>query len=139
MKREHVALRTAKPIGAAGASELDEATRKLIAEHKAGAGRKATRALLAIIKDGTGGDAVQGPVLAALELGPRKTAQYAIELLYHPEPRVREAGIRIIKAHLGKDYGYHPKASEKKRSAAIQKLQEDIEKHPNLLEGTTTE
>ena len=139
MRRENVALKTTKPITAPGEGEIDEATLKLIAKHEAGEGRKVTQELLSIIKEGVAGEAVQGPVLAALKRGPKKTAQYAVELLYHATPGVREAGIEIIKAHLGKDYGYGAKTSEKKRSEAIQKLQADIEKNPGLLEGTTSE
>jgi hypothetical protein len=139
LKRENVELRTVKPIEAVDTSGPDEATRALIQAHKKGGDAAATRKLLSILQDPNTGPAVRDAVLAALEVGPKKTAQYAVDLLYHADEHVRDMGIHIIKAHLGKDYGYRARSSEKRRRKAIQKLQADIEKHPDLLEGTTSE
>lgn len=135
MQRENVELRTAKPITAAGEGALDAETQKLMEEHTGGRG-KATRQLLALIKDETSPQIVD-PVLACLSAGPKRTAQFAIDLLYHASAEVRQRGITIIEAHLGSSYGYKAKSSEKSRSSAIQKLQKAIQGDPKLLEGKT--
>ena len=135
MKREGVELRTSKPITAAGEGTIDAETQKLMDEHKGGRG-KATRQLLGLLKDETS-PAIVDPLLACLSAGPKRTAQFAVDLLYHASPDVRERGIQIIEAHLGSRYGFKPKASEKTRSSAIQKLQKAIQGNPKLLEGNT--
>ncbi|MDF1702920.1 MAG: hypothetical protein P1V36_17365, partial [Planctomycetota bacterium] len=135
MKRERVELRTAKPIVAEGEGALDPETQKLMDEHLGGRG-KASRQLLGLLKDETSPKIIE-PVTAILSQGPKKTAQYAIDLLYHADDAVRARAIGIIKAHLGSNYGYKPKASEKTRGAAIQKLQKAIQGNPKLLDGTT--
>ena len=60
-----------------------------------------------------------------------------IELLYNPQVMVRGYGIRIIKAHLGKDYGFRAKGKEKGRTKAVQALNKALKAKPELLSGTT--
>ena len=48
---------------------------------------------------------------------------------------VREDAIGIVKALLGKDWGYKPSGKESSRSKAIQKMNEEIKENPSLLEG----
>ncbi len=135
MRREKVVLKTSKPIVAAGEGELDAETQALMEQHTAGKS-KATRQLLAILKDETS-PKVYGPLVACLSQGPKKTIQYAIDLLYNTDERVRGLGIKIVSAHTGDSYGFKAKSSEKSRSAAIQKLQKAIRGNAKLLEGTT--
>lgn len=135
LKRERIELRTTQPITAEGEGALDAETQKLMEEHQGGRG-KATRQLLGLLKDETSPQVLE-PLMACLSSGPKKTAQYAIDLLYHGNPDVRERGIQIIEAHLGSSYGYKAKASEKTRSGAIQKLQKAIQDDPTVLDGTT--
>ena len=134
MKRERVELRTSKPIGGAGDGELDPETVALFEPHKKGKS-KATRELLSILKDESRPKAEHEAVLDVLCTGPKKTVRNTVELLYHPQPAVRAFGIAIIKAHLGKDYGYNPKGSEKSRSKAIRDMNDDLKENPQLLEG----
>ena len=134
MKRERVELRTAKPIGGAGDGALDPETQEMIALHNKGKS-KATRGLLDILKDESRPAGEHQAVLQALSTGPKKVVRNAIELLYHPQVPVRAFGIEIVKAHLGKDYGYNPKGSEKSRSTAIKALNKDLKDNPGLLKG----
>jgi hypothetical protein len=132
MKREKVELRTATPIGEAASDQVDDETRELLKKHAKGSSR-ATRALLDVVKDESRSAAVREAVVEALSVGPKKAVRNAIDLLYHPEEVVREYGIRIISALLGKDYGYKPGASESKRAAAVRRLNEDLKSNPGLL------
>lgn len=134
MKRERVLLKTSKPIGGGGDGELDDATQGFIKAHGEGES-KATRELLAILKDESRSKDVHAAVVEALCTGPHKTVRSAIDLLYHPQAPVRAYGIQIIKAHLGKDYGYNAKGSEKSRGTAIRALNKALADNPGLLEG----
>lgn len=134
LRRTKVDLRTARPIGAAATGGLDEATQACLAAHAAG-DLAATRTLLRFATDESRAAEARATVVEALMKGPRKAARPTVDLLYHEREDARALGIRIIKALLGKDYGYKPAAPEAKRSAAIKKLNEDLDKHPELLEG----
>lgn len=136
MKRERVELRTTKPLTGAGSGGVDAETQALMEKHHKGSG-KSTRQLLGLVKDERNPETLE-ILLGCLSSGPKRTAQYAIDLLYHTAPEVRARGIQIVEAHLGDDFGYKPKSSEKRRSAAIQKLQKAIQSDPGLLEGTTS-
>jgi hypothetical protein len=108
-----------------------------------------TRALLdRYAADGTGADALikvvadagrPAPVRAAaaqaLAKGPKAAVRPAIDLLYSADLDARTHGIGIVKALLGKDYGFNPKAKEQARSEAIQRLNKDLADHPGLLGG----
>lgn len=133
MKREGVELRTAEPIGG-GEEGIDEETQELMTKHKQGK-RKPINGLLDILKDDGRSAAVHEAVVTCLSTGPKRAVLNVRDLLYSPVEKVREFGIRIIKTQLGKDYGYRPGSSEKSRSKAVQKLNDDLKKNPGLLEG----
>lgn len=133
MQRERVGWRTKEPIG--GGEGVDAETKALMEKHQKGSG-KSTRRLLGLLKDEKR-EEVLAALMTCLASGPKRTAQYAIDLLYAPHPDIRARGIQIIEAHLGKDYGYKAKSSEKSRRSAIQKLQKAIQEDPELLEGST--
>ncbi|MDA1194976.1 MAG: hypothetical protein O2894_07295 [Planctomycetota bacterium] len=135
LDREGIELRTAKPIAAEGEGGIDSETAQLMETHATGEA-KSTRQLLSLLKDESREPVVKA-LMDCLTHGPKKTAQYAIDLLYHKEPSVRDRGIEIIDAHLGTDYGFKAKGAEKARSAAIQKLQQAIQDDPSLLDGIT--
>ena len=132
LRRRKVELRTTKPIGAASSDGLDAATQAMMADHAKGKS-KATRGLVRKLQDESLSEDAQSAICEALAKGPKKAVRYAQDLLYHEREAVRAHGIRIIKGLLGKDYGYKAKHSEKKRSAAIRRMNEDLKKNPDLL------
>jgi hypothetical protein len=132
LKRNNIELKTSVPIGSVD-DAVDPATQKLLDEHAQGS-RKATRGLVDLLKDETLGPTVKEAVITALSSGSKRAVRYAMDLLYHPRVPVRECGITVIKALLGKDYGFKAKASEKSRSAALKKLNKDLQDNPGLLE-----
>ncbi len=133
-KRERVELRTAKPIAAPGEGTVDDELRATIEAHKAG-NAKASRGLVAILKDPEAGTAVYAAVIEALSTGPKKVVRNVIDLLYSTDVLVRVRGIAVVKALMGKDFGFKPKSSEKSRSAAIRKLNKELKDNPDLLKG----
>ena len=132
MKREGVALRVKKPISAGPSTEVDAETLALIEAHAAGK-RKPTAALLEILRDESRGPVVHQAVITALSTGPKRAVRGVMELLYNEQLAVREYGIQIIAAILGKDYGFKAKGSEKSRTAAIRALNDALKKDPSLL------
>lgn len=118
----------------AASGALDPAAQAEIKAH-AGGDRKATRALVARLKD-PGLEAAQRAALEeALSTGPRQAVSAALDLLYDGALEARTSGIAIIKAHLGKDFGFSPKASESRREAALKKITDAIQKDPELAGG----
>lgn len=126
-------LKTSKPINAEKPTELDDETKALIADHKTGKRSKATRELVDLLKDVTVARPVRVAIRDALFEGPKMTARYAQDLLYSRELEVREDGIEIIKAHLGKDWAFNPKGSEGSRRKAITAMNEELKKKPGML------
>jgi len=135
MRRENLELRVAGSVGAgAGTGALSEEEQKLLQGHSGG-DLAATRALLKILQDDSRAPEVREAVREALCTGPKKAVRPLVDLLYHEREPVRADAIRIVKVLIGKDFGYKPGASEAKRSAAIKKLNEELDKNPKLLEG----
>jgi len=135
LKHVNVVVQTSKPINAEKPTELDEETIARIEAHRSGKSTKATRALVDILKDKSVARPVREAVRDALCEGLKKTVRYVQDLLYSRELEVRQDGIAIIKAHLGKDWGFNPKSSEGSRSKAIQAMNEELKKKPSLLNG----
>jgi hypothetical protein len=132
LAQEKVALRTQQPLTDLDTA-ADAATQHLVSDYAAG---KATAAdLVRVVGDAGALKPARDAVAEALATGPRKAVQAVIDLLYKPDVESRSYGAAIVKRLLGKDYGYQPKASEEKRSEAIQKLNEDLRKNPALLDG----
>ncbi|MGE0191798.1 MAG: hypothetical protein AB7T63_07110 [Planctomycetota bacterium] len=101
-------------------------------EAHAGGDRKATRALVARLKDPSLDAATRAAVEEALSKGPKRAVSAALDLLYDVSLEARTSGIAIVKAHLGKDFGYNPKANESRREAALKKITDAIQKDPEL-------
>lgn len=135
LRHVKVELRTSKPLtGPSTGPTLDEETLGLIAEHKTGKGTKPTRKLIEILKDVGVARPVREAVRDGLSEGSKKTVRYAQDLLYSRELEVRQDGIAIIKAHVGKDWGFNPKGSESSRSKAIQAMNDELKKKPSMLD-----
>ena len=118
----------------AGAHDLDPAAIAEIEAHAMG-DRKATRALVARLRD-PGLEADHRTRLEeALSKGPRQAVSAALDLLYDGAVEARTSGIAIIRAHMGKDFGFNPKASEARREAALKKITDAIQKDPELSGG----
>ncbi len=131
-KREKVELRTSKPIEEAGAGTVDAELQASMDAHKGGSA-KATRALVGVLKDPGAGEVVHAAVTEALSTGPKKAVRSLIDLLYSTDEKARARGITVIKALIGSDYGFRPKAKEKSRSDAIRKLNKALKDDPDLL------
>jgi hypothetical protein len=132
LSQEKVALRTQEPLPDL-TTEVDAATRQLVSDYAAGKAPAAD--LVRAVGDGGTYKPARDALAEALSAGPRKAVKAVIDLLYRPDVESRAYGAAIVKRLLGKDYGYQPKASEEKRSEAIQKLNEDLKKNPTLLDG----
>jgi hypothetical protein len=133
LQKERVELRTEVPIVEGGPGRLDPATRAVIAGYAEG---KSTAAdLVKIAGDSSRPPVAREAAVAALCAGPKKAVPAVIDLLYGAEEETRAQGISIVKALLGKDYGFNPKGSEESRSAAIRKLNDDLKAHPEWLAG----
>ena len=132
MKREGVELRTSHPIGSSASAGVDDETKALIEQHKAGK-VKATQGLLAILKDESRNAAVHEAAVQAFCTGPKKRIRNVVDLLYDAQPQVRTYGITIIKHVIGQDFGYKPKSSEKSRGAAIRAMNKELKDNPGLL------
>jgi hypothetical protein len=131
----HLALRTEKPLvpEAPAAATTDPAIAAMVAAYVAGKESPAT--LVKVVGETTRAATDRTAVVGALKRGPRRALPVVVDLLYHADLGVREAGIEIVKALAGKDYGFSPKGSEKARASAIQRLNNDLRDHPELLEG----
>lgn len=112
---------------------LDAATTAQVAAWKAG-DRAACQALVGKLRD-PGLPAAERTALegvlssgAGLPSGPTTTLHAAVELLYDGAVEARRSGLVIIKAYLGKDFGYKPEASEEKRKPALDKILAAIRK-----------
>jgi hypothetical protein len=128
-----IVLKTEKPIEPEPLVATDPALVAALAAYAAGKEPAAT--LVKVVGDPSRAAADRGAAADALKRGPRRAVPAVVDLLYHADSGVRESGAGIIKALLGKDYGYRPEGSEKGRAAAIQRLNADLQKHPELLEG----
>ncbi len=113
---------------------LDEATLALVEQHKAGKARS-TRKLIKIVGDDAEPRPTRETLIAVLSAGPKAAARQVQDLLYSSSEEIRTDGIAIIKALLGKDWGFKPKASESARGKAIRTMNADLTKDPSLLEG----
>jgi hypothetical protein len=129
-----LAMKTEAPLVAEAASGVDPAVAALVEAY--GAGKESASSLVKAAGDTTRSPADRAALVGALRKGPRRAAVAAVDLLYHADPGVRGAGVDVIRSLLGKDYGYDPKGSPKARAAAIQRLNKDLQEHPELLEGT---
>ena len=121
-------------VSTAAGGGLDEETQAWIEQHKAGKARS-TRKLVKLVADTGVERPTREALIKVLSAGPKAAARQAQDLLYSKSEEVRTDGIAIIKALVGKDWGYKPKASEGARSKAIQQMNEDLTKNPSLLEG----
>jgi hypothetical protein len=130
----HLALRTEAPLVAEAPAGADPAVTAMATAYAAGKESAAT--LVKAVGDTTRKPPDRGALVDALKKGPRRAAVAALDLLYHGDPVVRAAGLDVVRTLLGKDYGYDPKASAKARAAAVQRLNKDLQEHPELLEGT---
>ncbi|MCB9900128.1 MAG: hypothetical protein H6826_02150 [Planctomycetes bacterium] len=101
-------------------------------EAHAGGDSKATRALVARLRDPSLEEAVRTSIEEALSKGPKRAVSAALDLLYDGSVEARTSGIAIVKAHMGKDFGYNPKANESRREAALKKITDAIQKDPEL-------
>lgn len=135
LSEKHVALTTQKPIvaDAGPAALVDPAVEALIADYAAG--KASVTKLIDLLQDPSRPDGDRQATAHALKKGPKKAVRAVIDLLYNAEVKIRATGIDIVKSILGKNYGYDPKAGEKARSAAIARLQKDLEDHPELTQG----
>ena len=128
LKDEGLDLRVATPIPADG---MDDETRALVDGYATGA--TAASVLIEMIADATRPEPARKAAAVALGAGSRGVVPAVVDLLYNPDRVARQLGIEVVKALLGKSYGYQAKAKEKARSAAIRKLNEDLKSHPELL------
>ena len=136
LEAKKVALRTDKPIPAdagGAAVALDTAVQAMLDAYQQG--KESPTSLVKVVGDSARSDAERDAAAAALKAGPRRALPAVIDLLYAADSGVRGQGIDIVKAMTGKNYGFDPKASEKVRGAAIQRLQKEIQDHPELLQG----
>ncbi len=64
-----------------------------------------------------------------------KVVPVLIDSLYSDNLKTRKLAISVVKAIVGKDFGYRFKSSEKKRSKAIQKLNKHMAKDSGRYYG----
>ena len=139
IQAKRLALRTAKPLapdtGGAPAAPagLDPAVAETLAAYKAGTATALK--VVPIVGDPARSDLDREAAALALRTGPHRALPAVVDLLYSPDLKTRTFGIEIVKGMTGKTYGFEPKASEKARAAAVRRLNEDIDKHPELLQG----
>jgi hypothetical protein len=131
LKEQGLGLTTETPIETALAG-VDPETRAAVEAYAKG-GVPPT-ALLAVVKDGNRSDESRQAAADALAAGTKSSVPHVLDLLYDADLATRTRGIQVVKALLGKDYGYNPKASEAARSAAIRKINDDLKEHPELLQ-----
>ncbi len=128
MKAHDLAWRLETPLTAVAA---DPEAEKAIEAY--GKGQAAAADIVKIVGDLSRPEPVRQAAAEALGKGPKKAVPATLDLLYHADPDVRSLGIGIVKALLGKDYGYKATGSESSRSVAIRRLNEDLKDHPELL------
>jgi hypothetical protein len=87
-----------------------------------------------IIADTSRPEPARKAAAEALSGGTRAVVPSLVDLLYSSDETTRELGIGIVKALLGSTYGYRASASDKSRSAAIRKLNDDLKEHPDKLQ-----
>ena len=133
LKANRARLEVAKADGPDALEGLPADVQMLVNSHKAGKISSSAKLVSRLSKGGDDASVRQG-IVEALSTGPRKAVRQVTELLYHPDESVRAEGIGIVKALLGKTFGYKPKAKESRRSAAIKKMNDALDKNPKLLE-----
>jgi hypothetical protein len=133
LEKEGVELRTEKPVGQSASTDVDPDTQGLVQKYASGG--VAADALVKVVAEAGKPAAAREAAAKALSSGPKKAVRSVVDLLYSADVDTRTYGIGIVKALLGKDYGFNPRASENSRSGAIQKLNKDLQDHPEALEG----
>ena len=133
LKENKIALKT---TATSASAELDNETRALIEAYRAAKKiRSPGSKLVKLVADPEAAKPSRDAAAQALSTGPKKAVKLVSDLLYSEDVETRAYGIQIVKALLGKDYGFKPKGSEKRRSAATKKMFADWEKNPGQLEG----
>jgi hypothetical protein len=135
LAREKIEPRVERPPSASGAGPSSVDPKVLEQVQKYAAGGTGPEGLIQVISDAGRADADRDAAAKALAGGPKKAVRAVIDLLYNPDAEARAHGIGIVKALLGKDYGYKPGGGEEGRRTAIQKLNKDLADHPEWLEG----
>jgi len=64
-----------------------------------------------------------------------KCVRWVINALYAKDKKSRELAIGVVKVVTGKTFGYRARSSEKRRSAAIRKLNDYMQKHRSRFYG----
>ncbi len=64
-----------------------------------------------------------------------KSVPLVIDALYSPDKYARTLAIGVVKSIVGNNFGYSPRSSEKKRSKAIQKLNQFLAKNRKKFYG----
>ena len=129
MKEKNIAWKVDSPVGEV---EADPDTLDLIDAYEKGESEAAD--LVKVVADGGRPERTRRAAANALSKGSKKAVRAIVDLLYSEDEVARELGAGVVKALLGKTFGYKPKGSEKSRSAAIRKLNQALKDHPELLE-----
>jgi hypothetical protein len=128
-----IALRTERPIVTDVGGGIDLAVQGEIDAYKKNPTNPTK--LVQIIGDAARPEPDRIAAATAIKAGPHSALTTVRDLLYNGDVKVRAMGLDIVKGITGKSYGYDPKASEKARGLAVRRLNDDIEAHPELLQG----
>jgi hypothetical protein len=137
VEREKVELALAAPPQpeAVGPSKEDQAAQERITRFEAGT--VTGEDLLPVLSDAGVSPALRQTAAASLAAsGHRNVVPKAVSLLYSEDLTTRQLGDQVIRALSGKNFGYDPRSDAEKRSKAIQKLLQYIQKNPAMF-GTS--
>lgn len=129
LEKENVALTLSRPL----AVEEPESRAERVALdkiEKRKAGELPPKDLLAVVSDpDVTEETRQAAATAVEESGDKTVVPHLVPLLYSADDATRELAFGIVRKLVGRTFGYNPKGDPDKRSAAIQKLVQHIQKN----------
>jgi hypothetical protein len=134
VEREKVELAlSAPPVPeAVGPSKADQAAQEKITRFEAGT--MAGEELLPVLSDPEVSVVLRQTAASTLAAsGQKNVVPKAVSLLYSEDLTTRQLGDQVIRALSGKNFGYDPRSDADKRSKAIQKLLQHVQKNPALF------
>lgn len=135
LEKAKVSLKLSEPLPQVGPSEADLNAQKIIGRFDVGTA-DGLDVLDVIGNTEVSFDIRESGANAVIAAGDKKLVPKVIGLLYADNVETRSLGKSLVRGLTNKNFGYDPKGDEDKRSKAIQKIIQYIQKNPKLFGET---
>jgi hypothetical protein len=132
LKKAKVSLKLTEPLEQVGPSEADINAQKIIGRFDLGTA-EAIDVLEIVGNAEVSFDIRESGAEALIAAGDKRLVPKVVGLLYSDNLETRILGKSLVRGLTNKNFGYDPKGDEEKRSKAIRKLIEYIQKKPKLF------